>query len=151
MLPDLPLVAEWNVLILWTKGDKFTVFCSRSIQCFSDERGKVLSDRICTQGQFFSFYFHYSGPRPIFYYFIYFYFLITNDNKTWNDWFQALKEMSGMTVSVPMSPLVEWKLNKTHVKVAFRICVSIRRPVFVHRLVFYIINLGRFRRWTKFD
>lgn len=33
---------------------------------------------------------------------------------------RMLKELSGMTVSVPMSSKVKWTLNKTHLKVAFR-------------------------------
>ena len=36
---------------------------------------------------------------------------------------RMLKELSGMTLPIPMSSKLKWKLNKTHIKVAFRNCV----------------------------
>jgi len=37
---------------------------------------------------------------------------------------QTMKQLQHMNLSVPMSSTVPWTLNKTHVKVAFRMCVS---------------------------
>jgi len=35
-----------------------------------------------------------------------------------------MKQLQHMNLPVPMSSTVPWTLNKTHIKVAFRICVS---------------------------
>jgi len=35
-----------------------------------------------------------------------------------------MKQLEHMNLPVPMSSTVQWTLSKTHVKVAFRMCVS---------------------------
>jgi len=37
---------------------------------------------------------------------------------------QTMKQLQHMNLPVPMSSTMPWTLNKTHIKVAFRICVS---------------------------
>jgi len=37
---------------------------------------------------------------------------------------QTMRQLEHMNLPVPMSSAVAWTLNKTHVKVAFRMCVS---------------------------
>ena len=51
--------------------------------------------------------------------------------------FQTIRKLSYLTLPIPMSPKIEWVLDKTHVRVAFRQAVSTN--YLYHRLKFHAL------------